>query len=145
MRSEFIHAEPGDSLLQAAQIMQLARIRHLPVLETGRLVGLISHRDILEHTEPCLEGSEVERRALLRDIPVSRVMHTAVHCVAPEASLAEAAEKLLRYKIGCLPVVVSSEAGPRMVGLITESDLLGAAYLPAFDARTLEPRPRGDC
>jgi len=138
MRSEFIHAEPGDSLLQAVQMMQLARIRHLPVLDDRWLVGLLSHRDALESL--ALREGEVEGRALLHRIPLSRVMHTAVHSIGPEARLAEAAQAMLRYKVGCLPVVVASDARAQMVGLTTESDLLEAAYLSCRVAEAVGAR-----
>ena len=139
MRSVFIHAEAGDNLLQVAQVMQVARIRHLPVLRDGVLVGILSHRDVLEYSASPLDGTLAERLEPLRSIPVTRVMHTGVHGIAPDATLAEAAREMLRYKIGCLPVVLAESAGDRMVGLLTESDLLAAAYLPRVDARTLEP------
>jgi CBS domain-containing protein len=144
MRTVFIHAEVDETLLQVAGIMQLARIRHLPVLDKGLLVGILSHRDVLEFAQPPLQVNDsAGRRAHLARIPVARVMRSSVHGVSPDATLAEAAEEMLRYKIGCLPVVVpGEEGGRRMVGLITESDLIAAAYLPRFDARTLELRPR---
>ena len=47
MRTNFVSAAPDDSLLEADRIMRLARIRHLPVVEKGLLVGLLSHRDVL--------------------------------------------------------------------------------------------------
>ena len=143
MRSVFIHAEVDETLLQVAGIMQLARIRHLPVLDNGLLVGIVSHRDLLEYAQPPLEANDAAgRRAHLARISVASVMRSSVHGVSPDTTLAEAAEEMLRYKIGCLPVVVPADGGQRMVGLITESDLLAAAYLPRFDARTLELRPR---
>jgi acetoin utilization protein AcuB len=142
MRSVFIHAEVDETLLQIAGIMQLARIRHLPVLEKGLLVGIVSHRDLLEFAQPPLaENDRAGRRAHLARTSVATVMRSSVRGVSPDTTLAEAAQEMLRHKIGCLPVVVPDEAGRRMVGLITESDLLAAAYLPRFDARTLEQRP----
>jgi CBS domain-containing membrane protein len=141
MRVAFISASPSDDLLQVAQLMQLARIRHLPVLTGEVLVGIVSHRDVLEASASPFDGTSLaERREQLRTIPVSRVMHAVVHTVAPDATLQEAAQEMLRYKIGCLPVVVSSGGECRVVGLITESDLLAAAYVPRMDARTLETR-----
>jgi CBS domain-containing protein len=141
MRHCFISAEPTDSALQAAQLMQLARIRHLPVVAGGCLLGIVSHRDLLEASPSPLEGGSTSARLdRLRAMPLARIMHTSVCTISPDATLREAAEQMLRYKIGCLPVVeVGPAAGdPReMIGLITESDLLAAAYLPELDARTL--------
>jgi CBS domain-containing protein len=138
MRRSFIHAKPGDSLLQAVQIMQLARIRHLPVLEGERLVGIVSHRDLLEASvSPLDESSQVERFDRLRSVPLSRVMNTPVCTVGRDAPLREVAERMLRHKIGCLLVIDEASPGRGVLGLITEGDLLAAAYLPEIDARTL--------
>jgi CBS domain-containing membrane protein len=140
MRRYFISAEPTDSALQGAQLMQLARIRHLPVVLDGRLLGIVSHRDLLEGSySPLEERSAAQRLDWLRAIPLARIMHTSVCTVSPEATLREAAEQMLRHKIGCLPVVGGgAKAGQpgEIVGLITESDLLAAAYLPGIDPRT---------
>jgi CBS domain-containing membrane protein len=133
MRSSFISAAPSDTLLHVAQIMQLARIRHLLVLDAnGALVGIVSHRDLLEATAPAdAQGSPGERIRSLEGVPISRVMRTRVRSVPPSATLREAAEVILRYGIGCLPVVESGDAPARVVGLLTESDLLAAAYEPS--------------
>jgi CBS domain-containing protein len=140
MRRAFISAAADDDLLQVSQIMQLARIRHLPVLAGEFLAGIVSHRDVLEALSSPLEGApDALRRELLRGTPVSRVMRTPVHTVAADATLQEAAQQMLRYKIGCLPVVADCAGGARALGLITESDLIAAAYLPGLDPRTLEP------
>ena len=48
MREEVITVHPDESLLDADKIMRLARIRHLPVVRDGILVGVVSHRDVLE-------------------------------------------------------------------------------------------------
>jgi CBS domain-containing membrane protein len=141
MRRSFIHAKPTDSLLQAVQIMQLARIRHLPVLDGERLVGLVSHRDLLEASaSPLEESSQVERFDRLRSVPLSRVMNTILCTIDRDTPLREVAERMLRHKIGCL-LVVDGECGGSLLGLITEADLLAAAYLPELDARTLHSAP----
>jgi CBS domain-containing membrane protein len=144
MRSSFIHVLPTDSVLQARQLMQLARIRHLPVLdENGRLAGIVSHRDVLEATASPAEGiAPLERQDRLRSIPVARIMAAHVQAIGPDETLGNAAEQMLRHKIGCLLVVVPPPSLGRVIGLITESDLLAAAYLHGFDARMLEPEPQ---
>jgi CBS domain-containing protein len=141
MRRVVISAAPADSLLHAAQLMQLARIRHLPVLQDDCLVGILSHGDVLEAaTSPLEEASLAKRIERLRATPVSRVMHRSVCTIESDATLRDVAERMLRYKIRCLPVV-DGKPGARgaVIGLITESDLLAAAYLPERDPRTLFP------
>jgi acetoin utilization protein AcuB len=140
MRRAFIHAAPDDPLWQVAQLMQVARIRHVPVLEGARLVGVVSYRDLVEASGPLDARSLVERREHLRSISVSQVMRGSLQTTGVDDTLACAAEQMLRYKIGCLPVIEQTPSGSRVVGLITESDLLAAAYVPRTDPRTLEAR-----
>jgi CBS domain-containing membrane protein len=139
MRRTFISAAPSDNLRHVAQIMQLARIRHLPVLDAaGALVGIVSHRDLLEATtppdDPC---SPAERARHLETIPISGVMRKPVRTITTRETLRDAAELMLRYRIGCVPVVEQIESGVRVVGILTESDLLAAAYLSASDTAQL--------
>lgn len=133
MRTEFASLRPEDRLDLADQVMKLGRVRHLPVLDgDGRLVGIVSNRDLLEASLTSVLSFETsERRGFLRSIGVSEVMKAEVETVGPHTALGVAAGRIVRNKIGCLPVV--REDGT-MVGLVTETDLLIAAYLPNSDA-----------
>ncbi len=125
MRRQFMSVAPDASLLDAEQVMRLARVRHLAVVRAGVLVGLLSYRDVLEASIVRLLH---ERLGHLRVTRVDGLMHRRPHTIGPEAPLAEAAHRLARLHIGCLPVVQASRSGPRVLGLLTESDLLRAAY-----------------
>ena len=134
MRVNFVSVGPEESLLDADRIMRLARIRHLPVVEAGRLVGVLSHRDVLDAAIARLEKSDgVERAQHLRAISVATVMHRDPYTATEGTKLGDAARRMLRLKIGCLPVVRQGRDGPELVGLVTESDLLREAYAPDFD------------
>ncbi|HTF32207.1 MAG TPA: CBS domain-containing protein [Myxococcota bacterium] len=134
MQTDFVTVSLHDRLDFADQVMRLGRIRHLPVLHQGRVVGIVSNRDILAASlTKVLQFGPIERRAFLRSIDVEEVMTSRIYTVPPKATLEEAAQLLLRHKIGCLPVVDPAGAP---VGLITETDLLRAAFLPE------EPKPR---
>lgn len=127
-------AGPGESLLEADRIMRLARIRHLPVVEDGHLVGVLSHRDILAASIARLEQRDAgERLEYLRSICISDVMHRDPYTAMETTTLGDAARRMLRLKIGFLPVVRSGPDGERLIGLVTESDLLRAAYAPDFE------------
>lgn len=132
MRREFASLRPDDRLDLADQVMKLGRVRHLPVLDAeGRLVGIVSNRDLLEASlTSVLAFESTERRGFLHSISVAEVMKSDVETVEPQTSLGVAAGSMIRNKIGCLPVV---RAGRVMVGLVTETDLLIAAYLPERD------------
>jgi CBS domain-containing membrane protein len=98
------------------------------VLHQGRVVGIVSNPDFLGASlTKILQFGAIEQRAFLRAIDVEEVMTSRSDTVAPSATLADVAQLLLRHKIGCLPVV--GPGGPP-VGLITETDLLRAAFLP---------------
>ena len=129
MRREFASLRAGDRLDLADQVMKLGRVRHLPVLDAdGKLVGLVSNRDLLEASlTSVLAFAPEQRRGFLRSVEVSEVMSREVETVGPDTPLGVAANRMIRHKIGCLPVV--SDDGS-MLGLVTETDLLIAAYLP---------------
>ncbi len=143
MRTEFASLRPDDRLDLADQVMKLGRVRHLPVLDgDGRLVGIVSNRDLLEASlTSVLSFETAERRGFLRSIGVSEVMKSEVVTVRAKTPLGVASARMIRNKIGCLPVV--REDGT-MVGLVTETDLLIAAYLPETDGGAAEPSGDGE-
>jgi CBS domain-containing protein len=133
MRKDFVSLQEGDRLDFAEDVMRLGRIRHLPVLQQGRLAGIVSQRDLLAHSlSRTLDFDPQDRRSFLKSVDVSEAMTRDVVTIDPGTSLEEAARLLIRHQIGCLPVV-GSDGVP--VGLVTETDLLRAAYLSGEEAR----------
>lgn len=127
MRTEFTALRAGDRLDLVDQVMKLGRVRHLPVLDAaGHVQGIVSNRDLLEASLTNVLAFEPDqRRTFLHSIAVDEVMTRNVETIAPGATLAAAANRMVGHKIGCLPVVGPTGA---MVGLITETDLLAAAF-----------------
>ena len=126
MQREFASVRSDEHLDFVEDVMALGRVRHMPVVDDGKLVGVVSQRDLLAASlSKVLDFDGKERRTFLRSIDVREVMAGRPITVAPGATLAEAAALLLRHKIGCLPVV---GPGGAAVGLLTETDLLRAAY-----------------
>jgi acetoin utilization protein AcuB len=125
MRGRVITVQRDESVDRAQTLMALHSIRHLPVLEGRRLVGVISDRDVLgvmvqQRRGAC--GSRAGKSYFLPPgIRVDEAMTADPVCVPPEADIEEAARLLISRKIGCLPVV---DRG-RVVGIITETDILG--------------------
>lgn len=114
MTREVVTLRETDDLGLAEDILALGRIRHLPVTdETGRLLGLVTHRDLLES---CMRRTKDARTLRAREAMTRDVM-----TVQPGTPLRRAAQLLLRHKFGCLPVI--DEDGV-LVGLITEADLV---------------------
>jgi CBS domain-containing protein len=121
MQREVATLKAGESLGLAEDIMQLGRIRHLPVLSGGVVVGIVSQRDLYRAGMSCmLQFRRSVEREWLACIPVRAVMTTSVITVAPDDTIHDAVELMLRHRIGCVPVV---EHG-KLVGLVSETDCL---------------------
>lgn len=110
---------PDDTLARAAEIMREFRINHLPVLEGGKLVGIVTDTDLRNISltgEPTADGTKPPDRK------VREVMKTEVWSLTPEDAVEDALLIIRRKKFGALPVL----SGDRLVGIITKIDLLNA-------------------
>ena len=110
MTKEPITVEPDDLLIRASHKMQAGGFRRLPVVSAGRLVGIVSERDLREH------------RGYFEHTKINGVMTENPVTVTPATTLEEAAQTLVERQIGGLPVVENG----RLVGIITTSDILKA-------------------
>ena len=129
MQREFAAVRSDERLDFVDDVMALGRVRHMPVVDGGRLVGVVTQRDLLAASlSRALDFDAQERRTFLRSVNVGDVMSRKPITVGPRATLRDAAALLLRHKIGCLPVV---GPGGEALGLLTETDLLRAAYADA--------------
>jgi acetoin utilization protein AcuB len=111
MITDVIVVSPKDTVESAIQIMQQHSIRHLPVVEDNRLVGLVTESSLRPYLSP-------EKLRL----PLREVMIINPITIDPEASIDEAARLIYKYKIGGLPVVSQG----KLVGIITITDILEA-------------------
>ena len=92
----------GDRLLTVEDIMTLGGVRHMPVVKAGRLVGVVSERDLLWASPSNLMDRESsDRRAFLSSVEVSRVMSSPAIVIDAKASLRDAARMMLDHRIGC--------------------------------------------
>jgi CBS domain-containing protein len=114
----------GDRLLTVEDIMTLGGVRHMPVVKAGRLVGVVSERDLLWASPSNLMDRESsDRRAFLSSVEVSRVMSSPAIVIDAKASLRDAARMMLDHRIGCLPVV--DDKG-QLLGMLSAVSLLEA-------------------
>jgi acetoin utilization protein AcuB len=116
MTPEPITIESVSSLDRALELMDRRDIRHLPVLEDGRLAGILSDRDVLEATGWRMHGHGDP------DGQVRAHMRMPVETVKPTVDVNQAAVLMSRARVGCAPVV----DGHDLVGIVTETDLMRA-------------------
>ena len=121
MQKKLVTISASERLSTVEDIMTLGHVRHMPVVQGGKLVGVVSERDLLRTSLSVLsEHRDEERRAFLHVVEIGRVMSTPPIVVDPEASIDEAALVMAEKKIGCLPVL----KGDELVGMLTETDVL---------------------
>jgi acetoin utilization protein AcuB len=112
---------PDQPLLQAVLTMRSLSIRHLPILQDGKLVGLITDRDVARVSPSILSAvSQDEYNQVFEQTMIQRVMAKRPVSVAPDQPLADAVNLLHENKWGCLPVVENEQ----LVGIITIIDIL---------------------
>ncbi len=122
LKKTIVTVGPEDSLELAFQLMVANGIRHLPVVRRGRLVGILSDRD-LKGALILSRTAEVGGRDVFfipPGVKVAEVMTADPVVITPETDIEEAARIMYRDKIGSLPVL----DGHRLAGIITESDIL---------------------
>jgi acetoin utilization protein AcuB len=105
-----ITVKSEEMLAAARRRMDAGKFRRLPVVDDGRLVGIVSDRDLRQHV------------GALEHVKVDAVMTKPVVSVTPNTMLEQAAYLLVKHKIGAVPVVDSG----KLVGIITATDLLRA-------------------
>ena len=122
MSSPAITVSPDTTLPAANALMKEKEIRHLPVLEKGRLVGIVSRGDLREASiSASINADQYELHFLLNKLTVGKLMTRKVRTVAPDALVVDAADLMTEQKIAGLPVV---DLEGVVIGIITESDLL---------------------
>lgn len=137
MTKPVITAEPSLTISEALNLMRLERIRRIPVVQDGKLIGIVSDKDLLNASPSVATSLSVwEMNYLLSKITVKDVMTKKVLTVSEDTPIEEAARIMADNKIGGLPVV---RAG-KVVGIITETDLF-KIFLELMGAR--EPGVRG--
>lgn len=110
---------PQTTLPEAHQLMDRYNIRRLPVVSKGKLIGIVTYGDIREaQASDATTLSIYELNYLLDRTPAKDFMAYDPITIAADATIAEAARRMLHHKIGGLPVVENGE----LVGIITETD-----------------------
>ena len=126
-RSNLVTLTETQNLSKAEELLRLHRIRHLPVVRNGKLVGLVTHRDLLK---AAAQGPSP------KPLAASDAMVRDVRTVRSDTPTREAVKMMLDNKYGCLPVV---GADGELVGIITEADMVRYAQhlIEDLDRRSL--------
>lgn len=96
-------------------------VRHLPVVDNGQLVGIVSDRDMRAVTVPLLDGGSGDQL----DQSISDLMSSDVVSVDPEMDLTEVVDLMIEHRIGAVPVVAPETQD--LVGIVSYIDILKAA------------------
>jgi CBS domain-containing protein len=122
MTRDVVSVDENDTLSNLFGSLKALRFRHLPVTDENRLIGLVTERDLLGISSSTLmphhamQDQTLQERFRVRDIMVRDVL-----TVAPDTSLQEAGNLLLKQRFGCLPVVDGNNV---LVGILTGSDFI---------------------
>ncbi|HWC04577.1 MAG TPA: CBS and ACT domain-containing protein [Methylomirabilota bacterium] len=121
MQTKLYTVTPETTLPEALRLTGQRGVRHLPVIEEGRLVGILSDRDLKRAMASPASGLEVhELNYLLDRLRVGEIMTRTVITIGRMFPIEAAAHLMLQEKIGALPVT----DGERLIGLVTETDVL---------------------
>ena len=121
MTSDVMTIDEDTSMMKASEIMRENNIRRLPVMHKGKLVGIVTDRDIKEASPSKATTLDVhELYYLLSELKIKDIMSTHVFTISPEETVEKAAVKMLEHHISGLPVV--NDKG-KVVGLITQWDI----------------------
>jgi acetoin utilization protein AcuB len=124
MTKKIITIAPEDKIDRVFFLLNFEKIRHLPVVDRGKVVGMVSDRDMkktmgsLKKHLPVSKGGEIT--VVIKSRQVRTIMKRGVLTTSPNAEASEAASIMAKRKIGALPVVQNNQ----LVGIITTTDIL---------------------
>jgi acetoin utilization protein AcuB len=117
-----ITVEHGQTVGKAAELMARFDVRRLPVLRDGKLVGIISDRDVRQMSgRPSVKLQKTAADEAYLQLPVEEAMTLNVITIRESQPVKDAIALLLKHKIGGLPVL-GRDGG--LVGVLSEQDLL---------------------
>jgi CBS domain-containing protein len=124
MTSKPATADVRTSVRAAMHRLHELDVRHLPIIEDGELVGIISDRDLRDVTARLVMEGETDLRRVL-DGPVANVMSADVLSVDSESELEEVVDLMIEHRVGAVPVVAPGTT--QLVGIVSYVDVLRAA------------------
>ena len=124
MQSPALWIAPTETLREAMNVMRSHRIRQLPVVENGKLVGIITDRDTKRATPSVLSGDREEYDRILDQTHVQQFMTREPLTVTAETPVKAAVKIFITQKVGALPVINNGS----VIGIVSQIDALRAFY-----------------
>ncbi|MFI3194719.1 MAG: CBS domain-containing protein [Methylococcaceae bacterium] len=125
MTSKVFTVEQHDLIDRVFFLIHYEKIRHVPVVEKGKVIGIVSDRDLYKALGPKTNSSAIESgtASTLHVVPkkVQHIMHRGVLTVNRDTYASEAAAIMANNRVGALPVV---DKDNRLVGIISSTDIL---------------------
>lgn len=129
--SPLITVPPEMPIAEALDLMKREKIRHIPVIQKGKMVGIVTRNDLLNASPSKATSLSIwEINYLINKITVADVMTTKVITTTEDTPIEEAARIMADNKISCLPIM----RGKDVIGIITETDLF-KLFLELLGAR----------
>lgn len=123
MSKKVITIDENTPIIKALRIMKDNNIGRFPVVKNGKIIGMVTDRDLKEATPSKATSLDVhEIYSLLSEIKVKDIMSKDLYTIGPDESIEKAAMMMLKRKISGLPVV----EGGKLVGVITQTDIFRA-------------------
>jgi CBS domain-containing protein len=121
MATDMEVVDRNDDLGKVEALMATKGLRHLPVVEGGKVIAIVTQRDLFKAAMSSAMGfGEKAQKAFLHSVRVKEIMVEPVITVTPETPVNEVIDLMLQKGIGCLPVVRDTQ----LVGIVTKTDLL---------------------
>ena len=125
MSNSVVTLTTEESLRDVLNLLRSHRIRHLPVVEGAKVVGIVTDRDVKRATPSVLSGVERDQYdRVLVETKVAQFMTREPMTVTPTTRLKAAVKIFIDRKVGALPVVDDG----RLVGILTEIDVMRVAH-----------------
>ena len=125
MSKKLFTVGPEDMLDKVFFLFNFEAIRHLPVVEKGKVIGILSDRDLKKIMGPrkkIVSEKDDGTQFIVHARRVRTIMNRGLTTIGPDEQAADAAAIMAKRKISCLPVVKKG----KLVGMITSTDVLRA-------------------
>jgi len=130
MSTELITTTPDEDIVETVELMLKNHILRLPVLEDGKLVGILTRSDLINAFDKGFHGERPEETKVGTELRVENIMHKLVITIDPNKSVLDAARLMSEKNIGSL--VISNKCE---IGILTESDIFKKVVAEGKDSR----------